>query len=125
MHERVVHKGEAASERLETASSEAQGFFIAVDSYEVKIWVRPQEGFCVTCQAECAIDDNLARAHVRGEQVDALVEQNGSVNTVSDVFCLLRMLEGKETVVNEESGRDRAIEVVQQAIDSYIDRFCK
>ena len=40
-------------------------------------------------------------------------------------FSVYKALEGKETVVNEESGRDRAIEVVQQAIDSYIDRFCK
>ena len=40
-------------------------------------------------------------------------------------FSVYKALEGKETVVNEESGRDRAIEVVQQASDSYIDRFCK
>ena len=40
-------------------------------------------------------------------------------------FSVYKALEGKETVVNEESGRDRAIEVVQQAINSYIDRFCK
>lgn len=40
-------------------------------------------------------------------------------------FSVYKALEGKETVVNEESGRERAIEVVQQAIDSYIDRFCK
>ena len=40
-------------------------------------------------------------------------------------FSVYKALEGKETVVNEDSGRDRAIEVVQQAIDSYIDRFCK
>ena len=40
-------------------------------------------------------------------------------------FSVYKALEGKETVVNEECGRDRAIEVVQQAIDSYIDRFCK
>ena len=40
-------------------------------------------------------------------------------------FTVYKALEGKETVVNEESGRERAIEVVQQAIDSYIDRFCK
>ena len=40
-------------------------------------------------------------------------------------FSVYKALEGKETLVNEESGRDRAIELVQQAIDSDIDRFCK
>ena len=40
-------------------------------------------------------------------------------------FSVYKALEGKETVVNEENGRERAIEVIQQAIDSYIDHFCK
>ena len=36
-----------------------------------------------------------------------------------------KALEGKETVVNEESGRERAVEVVAQSIESYINHFCK
>ena len=42
-------------------------------------------------------------------------------------FTVYKALEGKETMVNEESesGRERAIEVVRQSIENYIDRFCK
>ncbi len=42
-------------------------------------------------------------------------------------FTVYKALEGKETMVNEESesGRERAIEVVRQSIENYIDHFCK
>ncbi len=40
-------------------------------------------------------------------------------------FSVYKALEAKETVVNEVSGRDRAIEVIQQSIENYIERFCK
>ena len=42
-------------------------------------------------------------------------------------FTVYKALEGKETMVNEESesGRERAIEVVRQSIENYIEHFCK
>ena len=47
--------------------------------------------------------------------------------SVRRTACRAEALEGKETMVNEESesGRERAIEVVRQSIENYIDRFCK
>ena len=40
-------------------------------------------------------------------------------------FKVYKNLEGKETAVNEVSNRQDAIHVISDAIDSYIDNFCK
>ncbi len=40
-------------------------------------------------------------------------------------FKVYKNLEHKETAVNELGGRDEAIKVIQEAIDNYIDKFCK
>lgn len=40
-------------------------------------------------------------------------------------FTVYKTLEGKETVVNEAQGRDRAVEVVQSCIDNYVRNFCR
>ncbi len=40
-------------------------------------------------------------------------------------FSVYKSLEHKETAVNEVSPRDEAVKVISQAIDSYIDNFCK
>ena len=40
-------------------------------------------------------------------------------------FRVYKSLEGKETAVNEISGRAEAVEVIRSAIDSYVDNFCK
>lgn len=40
-------------------------------------------------------------------------------------FRVYKQLEGKDTVVNEVGDRTRAMEIIQAAIDSYIDSFCK
>ncbi|MBR5774420.1 MAG: inorganic diphosphatase [Clostridia bacterium] len=40
-------------------------------------------------------------------------------------FKVYKELEGKETVVNEFSGADEAKRVIEKAIDSYIDNYCK
>ncbi len=40
-------------------------------------------------------------------------------------FSIYKMLEGKETVVNEAEGHERALEIIQQGIDSYIRLFCR
>lgn len=40
-------------------------------------------------------------------------------------FSVYKALEGKETVAGEVSGRDFAVEVVQRALDHYIECFCK
>lgn len=40
-------------------------------------------------------------------------------------FKVYKNLEGKETAVNEVAGRDAAVKVISDAINSYIENFCK
>ena len=40
-------------------------------------------------------------------------------------FSVYKNLEGKETVASEVSGRETAVNIVQEAIDHYVDCFCK
>ncbi|MBO5200553.1 MAG: inorganic diphosphatase [Clostridia bacterium] len=40
-------------------------------------------------------------------------------------FKVYKELEGKETAVNEVSGRDEAEKIISQAIDGYIENYCK
>ncbi len=40
-------------------------------------------------------------------------------------FKVYKELEGKETAVNEVAGRDAAERVIAQAIDGYIENYCK
>lgn len=44
---------------------------------------------------------------------------------MSHFFSVYKSLENKETVVNEVSGPEAAIAVITEAIDSYIENFCK
>ena len=40
-------------------------------------------------------------------------------------FSVYKNLEGKETVSGDVNGREAAIEVIQNAIDNYVETFCK
>ncbi len=40
-------------------------------------------------------------------------------------FTVYKQLEAKETVVNDVGGREKAVEIIGSAIDSYIESFCK
>ncbi|MBE6536632.1 MAG: inorganic diphosphatase [Ruminococcaceae bacterium] len=40
-------------------------------------------------------------------------------------FTVYKNLEHKETAVNEVSGREAAVKIIDNAIDSYIENFCK
>ncbi len=40
-------------------------------------------------------------------------------------FRVYKNLEGKETAVNEVSGRDSAVATIAAAIESYIENYCK
>ena len=44
---------------------------------------------------------------------------------MSHFFSVYKALENKQTVIDEVKNRDEAIRVVQEAIDSYIELFCK
>lgn len=44
---------------------------------------------------------------------------------MSHFFKVYKELEGKQTAVNEVNDADSAIEIIQKAIDSYIDNYCK
>lgn len=40
-------------------------------------------------------------------------------------FSVYKTLEHKETAVNEVEGVDRALEIIQRALDGYIEKFCR
>lgn len=44
---------------------------------------------------------------------------------MSHFFTVYKNLENKDTAVNEVSGREKAIEIIQKAISDYIESFCK
>ena len=44
---------------------------------------------------------------------------------MSHFFTVYKALEGKDTAVNEVSGREEALKVIQGAIDNYIENYCK
>ena len=44
---------------------------------------------------------------------------------MSHFFTVYKNLENKDTAVNEVSGREKAIEIIEKAISDYIESFCK
>lgn len=40
-------------------------------------------------------------------------------------FSVYKNLEGKETAVDEIQGREQAVKIIKEAIDNYINNFCK
>ena len=40
-------------------------------------------------------------------------------------FSVYKSLEGKQTAVKETAGPEAALEIIQAAIDNYIEKFCK
>ena len=44
---------------------------------------------------------------------------------MSHFFKVYKELEGKETAVNEVNDADVAVEIIEKAIDSYIENYCK
>ena len=44
---------------------------------------------------------------------------------ISHFFRVYKELEGKQTAVNEVGGADKAREIINAALDSYIDNYCK
>ena len=50
---------------------------------------------------------------------------NHIFDEMSHFFRVYKELEGKETAVNEVNDADVAIEIIEKAIDSYIQNYCK
>ena len=40
-------------------------------------------------------------------------------------FKVYKSLEGKETVVNEVQGAEKAKEIIAKCIENYVEKFCK
>lgn len=73
------------------------------------------------------------------EKIVAIPVDDPTYNTYKDIseiphhifdemrhfFSVYKELEGKQTVVNEVVGADEAKKIIQKAIDSYIENFCK
>ncbi len=47
------------------------------------------------------------------------------VNEMRHFFRVYKSLEGKETIVDEEQGVEAAQQTIQQALDCYIEKFCR
>ena len=75
----------------------------------------------------------------RDEKIIAIPYNDPNYNQYSDIdrlpshifeemrhfFSVYKSLENKETAVNEVSPRAEAIKVIKEAIDNYIESFCK
>ncbi len=46
-------------------------------------------------------------------------------NEMGHFFRVYKELEGKETLVNEVAGAERAKEIIREALDGYIENYCK
>lgn len=44
---------------------------------------------------------------------------------MSHFFTVYKALENKDTVVDEVKGRERAVEIIEAALDNYVNTFCK
>ena len=73
------------------------------------------------------------------EKIIAIPFEDPTYNTYTDIsqipshiyeemihfFKVYKELEGKQTAVNEIRGADTAKEIIQAAIDSYIENYCR
>ena len=73
------------------------------------------------------------------EKIIAIPFDDPTYNTYSDIselpehifeemkhfFTVYKALENKQTAVEEVSGKQRAVEVIQKAIDDYIESYCR
>lgn len=73
------------------------------------------------------------------EKIIAIPQSDPTYNVYNDIdelpphifeemkhfFKVYKELEGKQTAVNEVSGRDAAEEIIAKAIDNYVDNYCK
>lgn len=73
------------------------------------------------------------------EKIIAIPFDDPTYNTYSDIselpehifeemthfFTVYKALENKQTAVDEVSGKQRAVEVIQKAIDDYIESYCR
>ena len=46
-------------------------------------------------------------------------------NEMRHFFTVYKSLEGKETIVDDVAGADQARRVIQEALDAYIEKFCR
>ena len=46
-------------------------------------------------------------------------------NEMSHFFSVYKALEHKETAIDEIKNKEKAVEIIQNSIDSYIDNYCK
>lgn len=44
---------------------------------------------------------------------------------MSHFFSVYKNLENKETAVNEVSGRETSLKIINKSINDYIEKFCK
>ncbi len=67
-----------------------------------------------------AFDDPTYNTYTDISQIPAHI-----FNEMSHFFKVYKELEDKETAINEVKGKEAAVEIIQKAIDNYIENYCK
>ncbi len=67
-----------------------------------------------------AFEDPMYNTYTDISQIPAHIFEE-----MSHFFRVYKELEDKETAINEVEGKEKAVEIIQNAIDSYIENYCK
>ena len=73
------------------------------------------------------------------EKIIAIPFEDPTYNTYTDIdqlpahifsemrhfFSVYKNLEDKETVVNDVSGKDEAMKVIEKCLDAYVEKYCR
>lgn len=111
------------------------------DGDPLDVLVLCSEGINPMCMVRCYPIGliNMIDGGKGDEKIIAIPFNDPTYNTYNDIselpkhifdemthfFSVYKALEGKETAVDEVQGKKRAMEVLQSALENYVDNFCK
>lgn len=111
------------------------------DGDPLDVLVLCSEGINPMCMVRCYPIGliNMIDGGKGDEKIIAIPFNDPTYNTYNDIselpkhifdemthfFSVYKALEGKETAVDEVQGKKRAMEVLQAALENYVDNFCK
>jgi inorganic pyrophosphatase len=111
------------------------------DGDPLDVLVLCSEGINPMCMVRCYPIGliNMIDGGKGDEKIIAIPFNDPTYNTYNDIselpkhifdemthfFSVYKALEGKQTAVDEVQGKKRAMEVLQAALENYVDNFCK
>lgn len=111
------------------------------DGDPLDVLVLCSEGINPMCMVRCYPIGliNMIDGGKGDEKIIAIPFNDPTYNTYNDIselpkhifdemthfFSVYKALEGKQTAVDEVQGKKRAMEVLQSALENYVDNFCK